>query len=378
MILDLCSESKVDFSDLTERFSPFLAEKCKLPFCCIQLRNKTEMAKLFADSVFFPFIEGEIPADALNVNCYYFSLCGDGVAVCDGKGIAIWVHDDFRKIEVSFEEESFDPMALQQFIMRAYQYTALYSGVLMIHSACVEYDGEGILFCGVPGAGKSTQARLWEKVFGAQALNNDQPCLIENENGFVVHGSPWSGKEPCYKNEFYPVKAIVFIEKHAENRIERMSPLEAFGLLHLNNYIPPMTDTAEQLYDELIERVISRIPVYRQYCTKTDEAPRTLMRYFRGEKIMKYKAGENFIIRTVAGEKVLMARGAGAVEFGGMVIFNETGLFLWELLRFARSAEELADALVEKYEITAQQASEDIAAFLEKSLAEGIITASEE
>lgn len=139
-----------------------------------------------------------------------------------------------------------------------------------------------------------------------------------------------------------------------------------------------MTPDTEQLYGELIEKLITRIPVYRQYCTKTNEAPRTLLRYIKGEKIMKYKANENFLLKDVAGEKVLMARGAGAIEFGGMVIFNEAGLFLWEQLRFARSAEELADALVEKYAITAQQAADDTAAFIEKSLAEGIITASEE
>ena len=52
---------------------------------------------------------------------------------------------------------------LAYLLMQGYMYRLVERGDLMIHSAAIIYNGEGILFCGKSSAGKSTQANLWKE-----------------------------------------------------------------------------------------------------------------------------------------------------------------------------------------------------------------------
>ncbi len=266
---------ETDIDDLRERFFPFLMAECHLPFCEFHLFGKAEGAATFADSSFSVFLEKK-SSYTFSVGDYMLDCCGDGIVLSNPNCGSVWVHDRYQKIEAVLSLKTVHSPILQQLIMRAYQYTLLFAGGLLIHAAAVMTDGEGILFCGIPGAGKSTQARLWEQVYGAEALNNDQPAILWDGDRAMVHGTPWSGKEPCYKNEQVPIRAIVFVEKAPFEQVERLRPAEAFGLLHLNNMVIPVREGIAERYDAVIERVVTAVPVYRQYCTKTENAPKAL------------------------------------------------------------------------------------------------------
>ena len=75
---------------------------------------------------------------------------------------------------------------------------------------------------------------------------------------------------------------------------------------------------------------------------------------------MKIKKG--FVLRNVCGEQVIMGEGLDALEFGRLLCLNETAAWLW------RKAEEqvdftidsLADALCEEYDVSAEQARQDV------------------
>lgn len=88
---------------------------------------------------------------------------------------------------------------------------------------------------------------------------------------------------------------------------------------------------------------------------------------------MKYKAKDNFQLKTVAGEPILIARGAAAIDFGAMLVLNEAGAFMWKLLEEGCTKEVLTEKLSEKYGISAPQAQTDAAAFLQKCLSEGLL-----
>ena len=212
------------------------------------------------------------------LNEFCFSPCEDGVLITGAHSIKAWVHDRWQRIDVALREPMQNAASLYNVLLRAYQYVAVHAGALVMHAAAVQADGSGILFCGVPGAGKSTQARLWEQAFGAETINNDQPCIIFEEDRAFVCGSPWSGKEPCYRDVCVPARAIVFVEKSAENRIEKLSPAEAYSLLFLNEFVIPIRPETEKAYEEAIRRLIGCVPVYRQYCTISVEAPALLKR----------------------------------------------------------------------------------------------------
>lgn len=270
-------------SKCVEMFSPFCTDSCELPFCEISMEF-IKKAGSVSDSAFLNMCDltEEVTLDGRS----YFPLKdGTGYAVYNQSISSAILTDNGRKILLRTYNTDIDPRPYFQMIMRMYQYTCVFAGALLIHSAAVEYDGSGILFCGVPGAGKSTQARLWEKYYGASAVNNDQPCIIFKNGLPLVHGSPWSGKEPCYRNVYYPAKAIVFVEKSDDDRVKRLSAAEAYSLLYLNNYIVTFDrDEIEEKYSSVIEHIVESVPVYMQYCTKTEKAPQTLYNELFGKK----------------------------------------------------------------------------------------------
>ena len=79
---------------------------------------------------------------------------------------------------------------------------------------------------------------------------------------------------------------------------------------------------------------------------------------------MKIKDG--FILRTVAGQNVVVPVGTGAVNFNGMVSFNESGAFLWSLLTNDTTKEQLVCSLLKEYEVEEIRAEADVTAFLAK------------
>ena len=76
---------------------------------------------------------------------------------------------------------------------------------------------------------------------------------------------------------------------------------------------------------------------------------------------MKIKDG--YIVRKI-GTKYYAVSAARAAEGGGMIALNETGAFIWDLLKEETTLEAIAKALVEKYEIDADTAARDCEAYI--------------
>ena len=75
---------------------------------------------------------------------------------------------------------------------------------------------------------------------------------------------------------------------------------------------------------------------------------------------------ENFILRQIAGESLLIPVGEAALAVNGLIALSESGAFLYERLKTECSRQELIDALLAEYEVTAQIAGADVDAFLEQ------------
>lgn len=142
------------------------------------------------------------------------------------------------------------------------------SNAIAIHSSCIVYDGKAVLFLGESGTGKSTHTRMWrESIPEATLLNDDSPILRIEDGSVYVYGSPWSGKTPCYKQERYPLAAIVRLYQAPFNRIERLPLLHAYGAVHPSS--PPDFAYDALLYDGIsstIGKLLESVPVYRMGC----------------------------------------------------------------------------------------------------------------
>ena len=78
------------------------------------------------------------------------------------------------------------------------------------------------------------------------------------------------------------------------------------------------------------------------------------------------KVNQNFILREIAGESMLIPVGAAAAKFNGLITLNETGAFLWERLQQETTEEELVQALLGEYEVSEAVAASAVAAFVKK------------
>lgn len=76
------------------------------------------------------------------------------------------------------------------------------------------------------------------------------------------------------------------------------------------------------------------------------------------------KIREGFILRTVAKENVVVAVGKASVLLNGIIKLNNTGAFLWNILKDGAEKEELIGKLQAKYGIDQQTAQKDVEAFL--------------
>ncbi len=79
------------------------------------------------------------------------------------------------------------------------------------------------------------------------------------------------------------------------------------------------------------------------------------------------------ILRSVAGEYMLMPVGDTALQYNGIFIMTESARVLWEAIVSGREREELTDLLLSEYDIDRATAEADVNEFLERLSAYGII-----
>ena len=78
---------------------------------------------------------------------------------------------------------------------------------------------------------------------------------------------------------------------------------------------------------------------------------------------MKIKSG--FVVRTIAGEDVVVALGAAARNFNGLIKLNDTGRFLWDLLAKGADEDSLVSAVLGEYDVDGETARADVKKFVE-------------
>ena len=71
---------------------------------------------------------------------------------------------------------------------------------------------------------------------------------------------------------------------------------------------------------------------------------------------------EGFVLREVCGEKAVFAEGLKVLDFGKMVTMNDTAVWLWEKCSELGdfTAEQLAEALCQEYEVDPSKAKADV------------------
>lgn len=85
------------------------------------------------------------------------------------------------------------------------------------------------------------------------------------------------------------------------------------------------------------------------------------------------KIKKELIKRTIAGDTILVPVGKTVYESNGLFVLNGVGAFLWDILPKAESEAELLQAVLERYDVSKEQAEKDIRVFLDKLIQMNIL-----
>ena len=94
-------------------------------------------------------------------------------------------------------------------------------------------------------------------------------------------------------------------------------------------------------------------------------------------KEVSFQAKNGFIKREIAGEILLVPVGERTREFNGMIMLNETGGYLWDLLAGPKTEAALLEALLQEFDVDPETAKADLQEFLNTGLQNELISESE-
>lgn len=186
--------------------------------------------------------------------------------------------DDYSEAVVYVSEayaQKLMEFALSNAIMLLYTFRTSGQDTLMVHASVIKYKGRGYMFLGKSGTGKSTHSSLWLKhIEGTELLNDDNPVVRVIDGQAYVYGSPWSGKTPCYKNDFVPLAGIVRLSQAPYNKITRLVPLLAYTAFMPSCSCMRWEPSATNALHKSVEKVISAVKCWHLECLPDEEAAR--------------------------------------------------------------------------------------------------------
>lgn len=84
------------------------------------------------------------------------------------------------------------------------------------------------------------------------------------------------------------------------------------------------------------------------------------------------KTNPDYILRTIAGEAILIPTGSAATAFNGMVNLSEVAVFVWQTMDSCADMEELVAKVVAEYDVDEATARADVQRFVDSLVACGM------
>ena len=76
------------------------------------------------------------------------------------------------------------------------------------------------------------------------------------------------------------------------------------------------------------------------------------------------KTSNEFIMREIAGEYVLVPVGKRALTFQSLVSMNEVGALIWEMMEKESDIDQIVSGILDEYEVDEQTARKDVLDFI--------------
>lgn len=135
-------------------------------------------------------------------------------------------------------------------------------GVELHGFGMVDSRGEGHLFLGPSGAGKTTMARLWEHAEGVEILNDDRIVVRQVGGRLWIYGTPWHGEGRLASPARAPLTRIYFLRHGMSNLLVPLKNAEAVGRLFSYSFPAFYSPTALDFALSFLETVVQVVPCY--------------------------------------------------------------------------------------------------------------------
>ncbi len=145
-----------------------------------------------------------------------------------------------------------------------FQQLLLRNAMCILHAACIQVDGQAILFSAPSQTGKSTQADLWAAHRGARIVNGDRTILRADG---TAHGVYFSGESPFCENFHLPIRAVVMLSQAPKASIQRIRGAQAFCALYSQCSFDLHNAEEVSRITDLLMAFIPQVPIYRLHAT---------------------------------------------------------------------------------------------------------------
>ena len=143
----------------------------------------------------------------------------------------------------------------------------------IFHSAVVSVDEKAYAFAARSGTGKSTHLLLWKEYLKERmnVVNGDKPIMRFINGTLFAYGTPWCGKEGWQTNTKAELKAICFIERAKENRIEPLEKKKAADLV-MKQILMPKDPFGAIKTLELLDQMLNKTDTWLLGCNISIDA----------------------------------------------------------------------------------------------------------
>ncbi|MCM8779337.1 MAG: hypothetical protein NC898_03010 [Candidatus Omnitrophica bacterium] len=132
---------------------------------------------------------------------------------------------------------------------------------LFLHSGGVLENNSGFILAGSPESGKSTLVELWKKENPkVNVLHDERLILRKREGGFYAYGCPWHlRKVNLVSNQKAKIKIIFFLRQSKKNFLRGLERKESFLRILQHSFYPAydakLTENSLDFLRDLIEKI---------------------------------------------------------------------------------------------------------------------------
>jgi hypothetical protein len=190
-------------------------------------------------------------------------------------GYSIEMSKDYSQVEYIPHISEYEHYDLQ-WMMYPFEGRLLYKGGIVLHGAAVECNGKGFIFTGISGAGKSTQAHLWQRFRNALIINGDCPAVRVKDGIPTLYGTPWCGTSGESINRKTHLNAVILVKKGDTNSIRELKGNSAFLAMLANVFHSCFDQDTLDLSIWNLKKIMEHIQVFELTCTIGENAIKIL------------------------------------------------------------------------------------------------------